>query len=125
MKTILEKLDALKDPQALVRGGGRRGDEERRKKRRGKTREIGPRSCLMCWDEIYSNDLPGSFEIHKVINSCSAFSGGKNNSGAARRLYRSKEKKKKKLGPNWIGSAIVSAQIVTVGKAAQKVARHR
>lgn len=81
----------------------------------------------MCWDEIYSNDLPGSFEIHKVINSCSAFSGGKNNSGAAHRLCRSKEKrkKKKKLGPNWIGSAIVSAQIVTVGEAAQKVARHQ
>lgn len=44
------------------------------------------------------------------------FQRGKTKSEAVHRLRWSKEKRKD-AGPNWIGSAIVSAHIVTVGKA--------
>lgn len=43
------------------------------------------------------------------------FSAGQNKSEAVHRLHRSQEKRKE-ARPNWIGSAIVSAQIVTVGR---------
>lgn len=84
MKTILKKLAAHKDPQALV--GRKELERERdgqRKEKEKKIRGISLRSCLMCWGEIYRNDLPGSFEIHKVINSCSAFSRAKQKWGYA------------------------------------------
>lgn len=68
----------------------------------------------MCWGEIYRNDLLSSFEIHKVINSCYAFSRAKHKWGYAGVCT---EVKRKETGPNWIGAAIVSAEIVTVGKA--------
>lgn len=79
MKTILKKLAALKDPQALVGRKEWERDGQRQKKEKGgkKMRGISLRSCLMCWGEIYRNDLLGSFEIHKVINSCSAHSRAK------------------------------------------------
>ena len=82
MKTILEKLAALKDSQALaerkecVREGERDGQKKEERKEK-KLRGISLRSCLMCWGEIYRNDLLGSFEIHKVINSCSALGRAK------------------------------------------------
>lgn len=103
MKTILEKLAALKDPQALV--GREEWERERwtkKEERKGKKKLRGKslRSCLMCWGEIYRNDLPGSFEIHKVINSCSAFSRAKQKWGYAVICTEVKRKEKK---PSQIG----------------------
>lgn len=57
----------------------------------------------MCWGEIYRNDLPGSFVIHKVINSCSAFSRAKQKWGYAVVCTEVKRKEKK---PGQIGLAL-------------------
>lgn len=71
----------------------------------------------MFWDEIYRDDLLGSFEIHKVINSCSAFSRGQTKVRLCSRPHRGREEREE-ARPNWIVAMIVSAEIVTVGKAA-------
>lgn len=77
------------------------------------------RSCVMCWGEIYRNDLPGSFEIHKVINSRSAFSRAKQKLGHAA-VCADRKSARKGAGPNWIGAPIVSGEIVTVGRRVKK-----
>lgn len=72
----------LKDSGVLVGGSEEREDKERKKERKDKMEGKCLRSCLMCWAEIYRNDLPDSFEIHKVINSCSLLSAEQNKSAA-------------------------------------------
>lgn len=82
MKTTPQKLDALKDPRALVRRrceerkeDGLGGAKEKEKQTEGK-RAGGHAQCAAA-AQIYSNDLPvASSEIHKVINSWSASSRG-------------------------------------------------
>lgn len=60
MKTILEKLAALKDPQALVGGGEWEGKTERqRKKKEKEKRNEGNKPAVML--NVLGRDLPQWF----------------------------------------------------------------